>query len=57
MQRTRGRLTTFLLGVTLALAILTSAVLLYRFWLSAIVLSLAIVMIITIRDNLREIWH
>jgi hypothetical protein len=53
----RGRLTTFLLRVTLVLAILTSSILLYRFWLPALVLGLAIIVIITIRDNLDEIWR
>jgi hypothetical protein len=53
----RGRLTTFLLRLTMALAIVTSAILLYHFWLPALVLGMAIIVIITIRDNLREVWH
>ena len=51
----RRRLTTFLLRVTMALAIITSGILLYRFWLPALVLGLAIIVIIMIRDNLREV--
>jgi hypothetical protein len=53
----RRRLTTFLLRVTLALALVSSGILLYQFWLPALVLGLALIVIITIRDNLREVWR
>jgi hypothetical protein len=53
----RGRLTTFLLRVTLLLAIFTTIILLYNFWLLLLVLGVALVVGITIRDNLREVWR
>lgn len=53
----RGRLTTFLLRLTVILAIITGIILLFRFWLPALVFTLAIIVIITIRDNLRETWR
>jgi hypothetical protein len=53
----RGRQTAFLLRLTMLLAILTSMILLYRFWLPALVLGMAVIVVIMIRDNLREVQH
>jgi hypothetical protein len=53
----RDRLTTFLLHLTVILAIVTGIILLIRFWLPALVVTLALIVIITIRDNLREVWR
>ncbi len=52
---TRRRIGGFLYGVTIALAILNAIILLYQFWLLAIVLALVGLVILMIRDNLREV--
>ena len=53
---TRGRLPNFLIRLTMTLALLTSGLLLYRFWPLAIVLGLTVLVVIMIRDNLREVF-
>ncbi len=54
---TRAHLTTFLLRLTVLLSLVTTALLIYRFWLPAIVLGMALIVIIMIRDNLREVFE
>lgn len=51
----RGRLEPFLIRLSILLALLTSAILLFRFWPLAIVLGLTALVIIMVRDNLREV--
>ncbi|MCB0023678.1 MAG: hypothetical protein KDD91_11645, partial [Caldilinea sp.] len=53
---TRGRIRGYLYGVTIALAILNATILLYQFWLLALVLLLVGLVILMIRDNLREVF-
>ncbi len=53
---TRGRIRSYLYGVTIALAILNAAILLYEFWLLALVLVLVGLVVLMIRDNLREVF-
>ena len=52
---TRGQLPTFLLRLTLFFAILTSLILLYNFWWLVIILGIILVVIVGIRDNIREL--
>jgi hypothetical protein len=51
----RSHLSTFLLRLTILLALLTSAILLYRFWWIALILGFTLVVIVSVRDNLREL--
>ena len=53
---TRGRLRSYLYGLTIALAIFNGAILLYEFWLEAIVLAVVGLVVLMIRDNLREVF-
>ena len=53
---TRGRLTTFLLRLAIVLALVTSAILLFRFWPLALVIGLVVLVVIMIRDNLSEVF-
>jgi hypothetical protein len=53
---TRRRLRSYLYGLTIALAILTTAILLYEFWFVAIVLAVVGLVVLMIRDNLREVF-
>ena len=52
----RGRLNMFLLRLAIVLALITSAILLYRFWVVALVLGLTALVVMMIRDNLREVF-
>ena len=51
---TRGRIRSYLYGVTIALALLNASILLYEFWFVALVLALVGLVVLMIRDNLRE---
>ena len=42
--------------LAIVLALITSAILLYRFWLVALVLGLTALVVMMIRDNLREVF-
>ena len=53
---TRGRLRGYLYGLTIALAIFTFAILLYEFWLVATILAVVGLVVLMIRDNLREVF-
>lgn len=52
---TRGRLPHFLLQLAILLALLNSALRLYRFWWLALILGLIALVLMMIRDNLREL--
>jgi hypothetical protein len=52
---TRGQLPTYLLRLTLFFSILTSLILFVHFWWLVIILGLMLVVIIGIRDNIREL--
>ena len=52
----RGKLSTFLIRLTILLALFTSGLLLYRFWLLAVVIGIIVLAIIMIRDNVREVF-
>ncbi|MEZ4715516.1 MAG: hypothetical protein R2851_05415 [Caldilineaceae bacterium] len=52
----RGRLNMFLLRLAIVLALITSVILLYRFWVVALVLGLTALVVMMIRDNLREVF-
>jgi hypothetical protein len=51
---TRGKLAIFLLRLTIMLALLTSAILLWEFWWIILIVAFMLVVIVGIRDNLRE---
>ncbi|MBE2238571.1 MAG: hypothetical protein IAE81_12335 [Caldilineaceae bacterium] len=53
---TRGRMRSYLYGVTIVLAVLNAAILLYEFWFLALVLLLVGLVVLMIRDNLREVF-
>jgi len=53
---TRGRIRGYLYRMTIVLAILNAGILLYQFWLLALVLALIGLVILMIRDNLREVF-
>lgn len=53
---THRSLRSYLYGVTIALAILTAAILLYEFWFVTIVLVVVGLVVLMIRDNLREVF-
>jgi hypothetical protein len=53
---TRRDMRNYLYDVTIALAILNAAILLYQFWLLALVLVLVGLVILMICDNLREVF-
>ena len=53
---TRHHLRGFLYGLTIALAILTASILLYEFWALGLVLAVAGLVVLMIRDNLREVF-
>jgi hypothetical protein len=52
----RGRLNVYLLRWAIVLALITSAILLYHYWAWALVLGLTVLVVIMIRDNLREVF-
>ena len=52
----RGKLASYLIRLTVVLALVTSGLLLYRFWLPALILGFAALAIIMIRDNVREVF-
>lgn len=54
---TQSRLIPFLLRLSIILAVITSAILLYRFWLLGIVLGICLVVAVMLRDNLREMFN
>jgi hypothetical protein len=51
---TRGKLANFLLRLTITLAIVTSALLIWEFWWILLIGAFMLVVIVGIRDNLRE---
>ena len=51
-----GRLRGYLYGLTIALAIFNAAILLYEFWPAAIILAVVGLVVLMIRDNLREVF-
>jgi len=53
---TQRTLRSYLYGLTIALAILTAAILLYEFWFLTIVLAVVGLVVLMIRDNLREVF-
>lgn len=53
---TRGRMRSYLYGVTIALVILNAGILLYQFWFQVLVLGLVGLVVLMIRDNLREVF-
>ncbi len=53
---TRGRIRSYLYGVTIALAILNAGILLYQFWYVVLLLGMVGLVILMIRDNLREVF-
>ena len=53
---TRGRLRGYLYGLTIALALLNAAILLYEFWVLAVVMAVVGLVVLMIRDNLREVF-
>lgn len=53
---TRGRFAGYLLACAIVLAIATAIILLYVFWWLAITLALTALVILMIRDNLREVF-
>ena len=53
---TRGGLRSYLYGLTIALAFFNGAILLYAFWLEAIILAVVGLVVLMIRDNLREVF-
>ncbi|MCB9137271.1 MAG: NPP1 family protein [Caldilineaceae bacterium] len=53
---TRGRVTPFLLRLTMLLALITALILLSVFWPQVIALSLIILVGIMIRDNIQEVF-
>ncbi len=53
---TRGRIRGYLYGVTIALVIFNAGILLYQFWFQALVLGLVGLVVLMIRDNLREVF-
>lgn len=53
---TRQSLSLYLYGVTILLALLTAAILLYEFWFVSIVLTVVGLVVLMIRDNLREVF-
>ncbi len=52
----RRRLASFLIHLTVVLALVTSGLLLYRFWLLALILGFAALAVIMVRDNVREVF-
>jgi hypothetical protein len=52
----RGRLASYLIRLTVVLALVSSGLLLYRFWLLALILGFAALAVIMIRDNVREVF-
>jgi hypothetical protein len=52
----QGRLRGYLYGLTIALAIFNAAILLYEFWPVAIILVVVGLVVLMIRDNLREVF-
>jgi hypothetical protein len=53
---THRSLRSYLYGLTIALAILNAAILLYEFWFVTIVLVVVGLVVLMIRDNLREVF-
>lgn len=53
---TRRDMRNYLYDVTIALAILNAAILLYQFWQFALILALVRLIILMIRDNPREVF-
>lgn len=53
---TRGRIRSYLYGVTIALAILNAGILLYQFWYVVLLLGMVGLVTLMIRDNLREVF-
>ena len=53
----RGHLFSYLLNLTIILALITSAILLWKFWWVLLGLSILGMVIFMIRENLREIWQ
>lgn len=52
-----SRLVNLLLNVTIFLAVLTTLILIWRFWLLIIVAGLGFFVMIMLRENLRELWR
>ncbi len=53
---TRNRLAIFLVRLTVALALLTLVILLLKFWWLALILALVGLVMLMVRDNLREVF-
>jgi hypothetical protein len=53
---THARLVSFLIGLTVALAMVTAVILLFEFWWVTIVFGLAFLAVVMMTDNLREIF-
>ncbi len=53
----RGRLANLLLNVTILLAVITGLVLIWEFWWLVLLVAAFVMVIIMIRENLRELWQ
>ena len=53
----RGRLANLLLNVTIGLAAINSLVLIWEFWWLVLLVAAFVMVIIMIRENLRELWQ
>lgn len=54
---TRQHLQSYLLGLTIILAIITSIILIVQFWWLILIIALSALVLLMIRDNLSEIAH
>jgi len=53
----RGRLANFLLNVTIILAVITGLILIWEFWWLMLLVAALAMVILMIRENLRELWQ
>jgi hypothetical protein len=53
----RGRLANLLLNVTIVLAVITGLILIWEFWWLVLLIAAFAMVIIMIRENLRELWQ
>ena len=53
----RGFLSDYLLNVAILLAIISTVLLLFKFWWLAILGALVLLVVFMIRENLRELWY
>ena len=53
----RGRLANLLLNVTIILAVITGLILIWEFWWLMLLVAALAMVILMIRENLRELWQ